>query len=433
MVPPDPAIPERQFRRHNTQKSQSFFISGGIMKSVIVVLCLAMLASANILLGQQIENSTGGGKEIIGYYPSWKWRTMDNPMTPEKIPYRELTTINYAFFYPLPDGEIVGRDSVGDEMMLKGERDSATGTFKSGTALTELAHRHGVKVLLSIGGWADSYNFPEVASSDTTRKAFAHSCVEQIKEFGFDGIDIDWEFPGYVDHKGTPNDKINCTLLLQTTRDSLDALGKLAGRKFLLTAALPAGAETAAGFEIEKISSFLDMLNVMTYDFCGPWDSLSGYNSPLYSPRADDSVRNVDAAFKLYTQTYNIPASKINIGVPFYAHTFMQCTAPYTTFSGSDTIRFPLHGSDYNDVVKVMDKFKRYWDDRAKVPYLVSSEWNEFISYDDEESVEMKAQYVLDNNAHGVGIWEITGDYLPNGGSPLLNVIYTKFNSRGQK
>lgn len=398
------------------------------MKNIVVCFCTVILLSGEFpLWGQPVKQDVVGVKEIIGYYPSWKWRTMENPMTPAKIPFDKLTMINYAFFYPLPDGKIIGRDSVGDEMILKGERDSVKGGYTPGTALTDLAHQHGVKVLLSIGGWADSYNFPEVASGSATRGTFAHSCVERIKEFGFDGIDIDWEFPGYVEHKGTPKDKINCTLLLQAVRDSLNALGKQTGRKYLLSAALPAGAETASGFEIEKIAPLLDMLNVMTYDFSGPWDSLSGYNSPLYSPRSDDSVRNVDAAFKLYSELYKIPASKINIGVPFYGHTFTSCVAPYSKFDGEDTVHFSSHGSDYNDIVKLMGNFKRYWDDYAKVPYLVSAEWNEFISYDDEESVAAKAQYVLDNNAHGIGIWEITGDYLPNGTSPLLDVIYEKF------
>ena len=398
------------------------------MKSIFIFFCFAALASAGIpALGQQNDNASAGGKEIIGYYPSWKWRTMDTPMTPAKIPYDKLTMINYAFFYPLPDGEIAGRDSLGDAMILKGERDSASGTYQANTALTGLAHQHGVKVLLSVGGWADSYNFPEAASGSTTRETFAHSCVERIREFGFDGIDIDWEFPGYADHKGTPDDKVNYTLLLQTTRDSLDALEKQTGKKFLLTAALPAGAVLAEGFEVEKIARILTMLNVMTYDFSGSWDSLSGYNAPLYSPRTGDSTRNVDAAFRLYTGTYKVPASKINIGVPFYAHTFMQCTAPYAPFAGSDTIHFSSHGSDYNDIMTIIGKFTRHWDDRAKVPYLVSTKWNEFISYDDEESIELKAQYVLDHNACGIGIWEITGDYLPNGVSPLLDVIHAKF------
>jgi chitinase len=392
------------------------------MKNACKWLCLAMvLCIAYPAMSQK--------KEIIGYYPSWKWRSRDNLVNPGRIPYDKLTIINYAFFYPLPDGRLVGRDTVGDGLILRGERDLEKGGYKPGTALTELAHRHGVKVLLSLGGWEDSNNFPEVAASESKRAQFAHSCLEQIRIYGFDGIDIDWEYPGYADHKGKPEDKQNFTQLLQIVRDSLIAYGGQTGREYLLTAALPAVASGLTNYEMDKVAGLLDQLNVMTYDFNGPWDAQSGHNSPLYPPGGDDSLRNIDAALKLYTVTYGIPAAKVNLGVPFYGHTYTQCTSLHASHRGSDTLHFSAQGCFYYDIVQQRDTFVRFWDDRAKVPYLVSASWNMLVSYDDEESVGHKAQYVLDQNACGLIIWEITGDYLPTGKTPLLDVIYSKFSS----
>jgi chitinase len=368
-------------------------------------------------------------KEIIGYYPSWKWKSGANVLIPGRIPFKKLTIIDYAFFYPLADGKIVGRDSVGDDLILKGERDREKGGYRSGTALVELAHRNGVKVMLSVGGWDDSNNFPEVAASETTRAEFAHSCAEQLRTYGFDGIDIDWEFPCLADHKGTANDKYNYTKLLQLTKDSLETFGRQTGKHYLLTIALPAQEAGTKNFEVEKVSQLLDMLNVMTYDFNGDWDSLSGHNSPLYAPRTTDTLRNVDAAFRLFTGMYHVPASKINLGVPFYAHTYRECTALYASHKGADTVHFSHAGCFYYDIVACRDKFSRRWDDRAKAPYLVSSSWNTLISYDDEESVGYKAQYVVDHHACGLIIWEITGDYLSDGTTPLLDVICSKFRA----
>jgi len=370
---------------------------------------------------------SAAGQEIIGYYPSWKWRSRGNLVTPARIPYEKFTIINYAFFYPLLDGTIVGRDTTGDGMYLVGERDPATGTVTPGTRLTDLAHRHGVKVLPSLGGWEESNNFSAVASRSATRAAFAHSCIELIKKFGFDGIDIDWEYPGYADHNGTPADKQNFTLLLKALRDSLDAYGRQTQGCYLLTAALSAAEANVKNMEIPEITALLDRLNIMTYDFHGPWDPLSGHNAPLYPSSPEDSARSVHGAFMLYARTYGVPLDKINLGVPFYGQTFTECTELGAPHKGSDTTHFPAAGAFYYSILPVKEKCTRYWDDRAKVPYLVNRSWDLFISYDDEESIGHKARYVVDKGVRGVIIWEITADYLEDGTTPLLDVIYQTF------
>jgi len=358
-------------------------------------------------------------REVIGYYPSWKWTSRNNLVTPARIPYEKLTIINYAFFYPLPDGRIVGKDTLGDAMYLRSE---------SGTRLTDQAHRHGVKVMLSLGGWEDSDNFPVVASTPSLRAAFAHSCIGAIRTYDFDGIDIDWEYPGYTDHRGTSADGQNFTLLLHTLRDSLRSHGMQMGRPYLLTAALPSVAPLLASIEIEKIAEILDQLNIMTYDFYGSWDPFSNHNSPLYPSEGADTTRCVDAAFRLYHRTHGIPTSKINLGVPFYGQTYTHCTSLGSRHSGADTTHFSRFGAFYYDIARQIDGCVRLWDDRSKTPYLVNADWGTLISYDDEESIRAKAEYVLDNNIHGLIIWEITGDYLPDGTTPLLNTIHSVFH-----
>lgn len=372
-------------------------------------------------------------REIIGYYPSWKWNLRDNPMSPDKIPFDKLTMINYAFFYPLPDGRLVGRDTVGDAMILRGLPRPGELSPKSNDGLVGLSHRHRVKVLLSVGGWEDSGNFSEVAGTEAGRIRFAHSCLQQIRTYGFDGIDIDWEYPGYADHRGRPVDKENFTLLLRVLKDSLDNFGDLMQRRYLLTAAFPANGSVMANYDMESIAVLLDELNIMTYDFCGPWDSLSGHNAPLYAPSEADSLRNVDAAFKLFTHTLKVPSEKINLGVPFYGHSFTNCTSLFSRHSGADTLHFSKEGMFYYDVVPLLGECTRTWDDKAKVPYLICNSWKTLISYDDPESIGYKARYVLDNRARGLIIWEITGDYLHDGTTPLLDVISSTFKGSRAK
>jgi chitinase len=363
-------------------------------------------------------------RDIIGYYPSWKWRAKENGMTVNGIPYSKLTTINYAFWYPRPDGTLAGLDSTGDRLILGGcEGDE--------TSLITTAHRHGVSVLLALGGWENSDNFPAVAADPKLRSAFASSCVEVVRRFGFDGIDVDWEFPGDEPHNGTPADRDNFTLLLREVRDSLDAHGRHTGKTYSLTAALPAGEPNAAGIDIKAVTQLLDRLNLMTYDFHGPWDARSGYNSPLYASGPDDRTRSVDAAFRLYRDGFSVAPRKINLGIPFYGHVYAACDGPNKGHSGPDTVHFSRQGAFYHDIAPLVSLLGRKWDERAQVPWLVHPEWRVFVSYDDPESVREKARYVVEHGAAGVIIWEITGDYLGRGRNPLLDVIYSTLgNSR---
>lgn len=377
-------------------------------------------AALTVVLLAATSVAPAQSREIIGYYPSWKVREVPGSMLPDRIPFQSLTIINYAFFYPLPDGTVTGRDARGDSLVLLGAR--ADGS--TAAPLTAIAHRHGVRVMLSIGGWADSENFPAVASRQSTRTRFAASCSDLVRRFDFDGIDIDWEFPGFVEHRGTTADRANFTLLLRELRDSLDALAGTSRRHVLLTAALPAGAENAAGTDVGEIAQTLDFLNIMTYDFYGPWDEKANYNSPLYAGEGGDPAKSVDGAFLLYTKTFGIPASKLTLGVPFYGHTYARCTALNTAHGGTDTTHFPGQGAFYSLISEQMGHFKRIWDDRAKVPYLVSGEWNMLVSYDDEESIRWKSAYAVEHGVRGLIVWEITADAMPDGSHPLLDVVH---------
>jgi len=384
------------------------------MKSKIVV------CHSPLLIAFLFTFAMGQQKEVVGYFPSWNWQHKNALMTYDKIPFKKVTIIDYAFWHPLLDGTIAGINPRGDSLILTGG--------KGETSLVSLAHKNNVKVMLSIGGWEDSENFPAVASTQELRTTFAHACLDAIRKFDFDGIDIDWEYPGYAEHKGTAADRTNSTAFLATLRDSLDSYGLQAHKKLFLSAALAATAEHLSGYEVEKLIPVLDMFNVMTYDYNGSWSVRSGYNSPLYAPTEADSLSNIDATFKLFTGVFHVPAAKINLGVPFYGHVFAQCTMPGGDYHGVDTTLFPEEDANYYAIVQYTGAY-RHWDDKAKVPYLVVPSTKTFVSYDDEESVKYKARYVIDQHARGVIIWEITADYMPDGKTPLLDVLYTTFSS----
>ena len=107
------------------------------------------------------------------------------------------------------------------------------------------------------------------AKNPTACLKFASNCAKLIETYDFDGIDIDWEYPGYADHMGTPEDKQNYNLLLQDIRTALDELGARKGRFYGLTAALPCGPDHLKNIDIGVVSKLLSELNLMTYDFYG--------------------------------------------------------------------------------------------------------------------------------------------------------------------
>jgi len=362
----------------------------------------------------------GQRKEVVGYFPSWNWQHKNSRMTYDKIPFKKLTIIDYAFWHPLLDGTIEGINPTGDSLILFGRIGKPS--------LVALAHENKVKVMLSIGGWEDSQNFPKVASTEQRRTVFAHACADAIRKFDFDGIDIDWEYPGFAEHNGTPADFANSTALLHVLRDSLDACGRRSHKQLLLSAALSATADHLTGYDVGKLAALLDMFNIMTYDYNGSWSPRSGHNSPLYASATADSGYCIDATFKLFTQELHVPASKINLGIPFYGHSFAQCSALNGEAHGSDTTLFPGGDVNYYSIVQYLDKY-RHWDEISEVPYLILPETKTLVSFDDAQSIKLKAEYVVGHKARGVIIWEITGDYLEDGKTPLTDALDTVFSS----
>jgi chitinase len=272
-----------------------------------------------------------------------------------------------------------------------------------------------------------------VASTSGLRAAFAHSCATAAARWDLDGIDIDWEYPGYEEHGGTIADRRNFTLLLRSLSDTLIALGRLAGKQYLLTAALPAGGVHVRNIEAAEVAEVLDRVNLMTYDFYGPWDPLTNHNSPLYPSPGSDPSRCVDASVRLYRDTLGVPASKLTIGIPVYGKAYARCVALNTPHGGADTTHFRPGGPFYYDIAPVAASFTARWDEQARVPYLVHPAWQVLVSYDDPASIRAKAEYAVAQGLGGVIIWEITGDVMPDGATPLLDALVGTFKLTGSQ
>ena len=283
-----------------------------------------------------------------------------------------------------------------------------------------------ITFMVSIGGWTLSDNFPEIADDPKKTETFVKECVRVIKDFQFDGIDIDWEYPCYEEHSGRPDiDKKNFTKFMQAIRNGIDTLGKELDRELLLTAAFGANTGQMDCIEYGKVSKFMDYINMMTYDFNGTWSPDANHNSPLYSPEKGYEG-SLDLAFKLL-QERDVPAYKINLGVAFYGRTIKgfkgKEPAMYAEHDAkTDVERYPLHEGMplYYRIVDELADYEQKWDATAQTPYLINKNDSSFVSYDNQKSIRLKAKYALDNKCAGVIIWDATGDYMEKKKGSLL-------------
>lgn len=376
-------------------------------------------------------------RRIVAYYTSWAM--YDRQYFVTDIPADKLTHINYAFANVNADYECILADAWSDtQFPYPGDPEDAEllGNFR---ALQNLKDEHpGLQTLISVGGWTWSARFSDVALTPESRAAFANSCVDFMLRYGFDGIDLDWEYPaggGHPTNRTRPEDKENFILLLADLRAHLDEQGAADGRHYLLTIAAGASRSAYQPLDWSRIHPLLDWINVMTYDMAGGWSSVTGFNAPLYSSDGSSTPpegTSVDTAMQDHL-ALGVPADKLVLGVPFYGHGW-QGVPPQANGlhqpPGRDLPRGTWEpGSfDYDDIIEnyLTAGYTRYWDETALVPWIYNPDTGIMISYDDPESLTAKANYVREHNLGGIMFWELSPD---DDSASLLTAIHSTLNT----
>ena len=274
-----------------------------------------------------------------------------------------------------------------------------------------------------MGGYSWSGKFSDVALTELSRTIFADSCIDFIDHYGFDGIDLDWEYPvsgGLPGNVRRAADKQNFTLLMKTLRERLNAKEIITGKKYILTFAGAAGTWYLNNIELNLLNQYIDYANVMTYDLHGTWESYTNFNAPLYS---DDPLRpnniSVDKSIKEWMKT-GFPKNKIVMGVPFYGYIYHTVS---NVNNGFNQLYSTGASITYQKVITNFlntPGYNYYYNSYAKVPWLFDG--STFITYENELSMSEKAQYIKNNDLSGVMIWELSQD--PN--KVLLNSLYQK-------
>ncbi|KAH8668618.1 glycoside hydrolase family 18 protein [Xylariales sp. PMI_506] len=361
------------------------------------------------------------GYRTVAYFVNWAIYARKH--RPQDLPADKLTHILYSFANVRPEsGEVYLTDGWADtDIHWEGDswNDSGTNLYGCLKQLNLLKRKNRqLKVLLSVGGWTYSSNFKQPASTPQGREAFASSCVDLIKNLGFDGIDIDWEYPQ------NPAEAADYVALLEAVRNAMDAYSRTLPEPyhFELTVACPAGAQNYEKLDLPAMDRLLDFWNLMAYDYAGSWDQTAGHQANLFPhPHHPQSTPFSTASALDYYTSKGVPPHKIVLGMPIYGRAFKDTDGPGSAYSGVgegtwengvfDYKKLPLEGSE--------ERF----DQAAGASYCYNPATRTMVSYDTVDMARRKAEYLKHRGLGGAMWWESSADK-EGEGSLIGNVVH---------
>jgi len=436
--------------------------------------------------------------KVVGYFENWaQWRPDIGKAYPHQMDPSKVTHLCYAFasfnfkgpgisgpgkyvvtgdwkVYPVEwtdENEVP--DTSGQKTIAPSLYNQCTGYDSAGLEKFQMKslkeENPQLKVLISIGGWnfcnpndtqyGGSYTykfFSEMVANPDNRQAFIGSICDYAKEFNFDGVDFDWEYPGSDQHGGTPDDYQNYLTFfkelqehLQNTNASL--LVTMASAPFVPSGALSGTYQNEKGETktvdpsdpasyfswLEDCSHYLDWFNVMCYDYYGPWPGQSGTlpNAPV---KESSDLYSVEKTIGFYLDA-GIEPAKVIIGVPSYGHSYAGVDfsdgtyGPGHTFTGPDVAGKYTGTPGFLAYYEIMDQIQNlHWliggfDQASETPYAYNISGKRWVSYDNQDSIAAKMGLVKQHQLGGAMMWALDDDDFHNQ-FPLLTKINQELN-----
>ncbi|KAL3817553.1 hypothetical protein ACHAXA_010572, partial [Cyclostephanos tholiformis] len=315
------------------------------------------------------------GKTVIAYYASWQWYDRDSEAKPSNLDHTKVTRYNFAFFQPNAKGDIFGTDSWADPNVLYGDQN-----------------------------WNPAPGDPLYCSWNVAGKPPA--CSARKTETG---------------------------LIEQAHADGVEVYPSIGG--WTLSNLFPALAANPTA-RVAFANNCVKLIE--TYDFDGidieTWNKVTGPNAPLYDMTGSPDL-SVHSCVELWKKGGGRP-EQINIGLPFYGRSFAGSSITGFGQRHSMAPDLATWGDDegspqYFNILEKLSSFTTAWDNQTHTAYAYS--YAGFLSYDDERAICDKTEYAVNNKLNGFIIWEISGDLLLDGTTPLLDAMNSKLNDPAVK
>jgi chitinase len=360
------------------------------------VLVIAVSMSFVSRAGAQKSLPNGLTKRVVADYGYWsKYQTPAYGAA--QIPYHEMTHINHAG---------VGFDSSGALSVPDGFIEPE---------LNNMAHAAGVKVMLLLGG-----DFPGLEASGMKKTLVANVAAFE-KQYGYDGVDLDWEYPE------SAGDRFFLAELCAQLRAS--------NPNYVLS--IDAAPWGGYGYDLHAFNTSLDYVNIMMYDCAGPWTQYGQLNSPIFWDQHDPAPWECQPGGSAFN-TANLfltlmPASKLNLGTPFYGYKYLNINkefgiCPNSAWTPDGACDNAVTSAGYAGYKPMINK--QGWhttrDPIALVPYMLKDDGSDgYVTYDDATSTYYRVWYAdWVRGFGGTFLWSLDADY-DGHSQDLMDAMYS--------
>ncbi|KAL8836526.1 MAG: hypothetical protein Q9170_002881 [Blastenia crenularia] len=271
--------------------------------------------------------------------------------------------------------------------------------------------QNGLQAWISVGGWSftdpgpSQKAFSNMASSQGNRAKFISGLMQFMSTYGFDGIDLDWEYPGADDRGGVKEDTANYVLLAQELRAAF-------GSKYGISMTLPTSYWYLQHFDLPGIQQHIDWFNLMAYDLHGVWDKESKFVGPYVAPHTN--ITEIDLGMDLLWRS-GVTPDRVILGQGLYGRSFTladpSCNTPngVCKFTGGanagpcSNAAGILDKQEIDDIVK-KNNLQPTWAHAEGVKWITWDS-NQWVSYDDADTFKQKKDFANSRCLGGLMVW----------------------------